>query len=128
MKVTSPTIYANQWANLEVDHEDYTTTVVVDDISRQSGGLNVNASIASGAMWLDMNNVNATVTIKNQAGQTVAQQIYIVTIFHGQVNYHTWFVNGDFAPGTYTVEVTLTYSITEPPATIGNTIQQLAAN
>jgi hypothetical protein len=121
------TIYANQWANLQIDREDYTTSVLVDDISRQSGGLNVSTSIVSSAMWLDMNNVNATVTIKNRAGQTVAQQTYIVTIFHGQVNHYTWLVKGDYTAGAYIVEVTLTYEIPEPPATIGNTTQQLAA-
>jgi hypothetical protein len=128
VKVTSQTIYANQWANLEVDHEDYTTTVVVDGIGRQTGGLNVNVSVASGAMWLDMGNVNATITIKNQAGQVVGQEAYMVTIFHGQVNDYTWLVNGEYTPGTYTVEVTLIYCTLSPPATIGNTTRQLAAN
>jgi hypothetical protein len=120
-------IFANQWANLEVDREDYTATVVVDSISRQSGGLKVTTSITSGAMWLDMSNVNATVTIKNQAGQIVAQTYDIITIFHGQVNHYTWLVNGDYTPGTYTVEVTLTYEVPDPPAIIGNTTRQLTA-
>jgi hypothetical protein len=126
VKVTSPTIYANQWANLEVDREDYTATVVVDSISRQSGGLKVTTSITSGAMWLDMTKVQATVTIKNQAGQVVGQQPYSITIEHGRVNPYTWLVSGNYAPGTYTVEITLSYGTSS--VTIGNTIRQLAAS
>jgi len=72
--------------------------------------------------------LDATVTIKNQAGQTVGQQTYIITIFHGQVNHYTWFVNGDYAPGTYTVKVTLTYGIPNPPVAIGNTTQELTTS
>jgi hypothetical protein len=124
VRVTSPTIFANQWANLEVDHEDYTATVVVDGIARQLGGLSVNVSIASGAMWLDMNNANATVTIRNQAGEAIAQQAFIITIFHGQVNHYAWLISGDYAPGTYTVEIVLTYNDTS----IGTTTQQLPAS
>jgi hypothetical protein len=121
----NPTIFANQWANLEVDREDFTATITVDGITRQTGGLGVDASVASSAMWLDMNSVEAKVVVKNQAGQTVAQQTYAITILHGQANHYTWLVSGDFAPGTYTIEVTLTYGIPSPPVTIGTTTQQL---
>jgi hypothetical protein len=121
----NPTIFANQWANLEVDREDFTATVTVDGITRQTGGLSVDASVASSAMWLDMNSVEARVVVKNQAGQIVAQQTYAITILHGQANHYTWLVSGDFAPGTYTIEVTLTYGIPSPPVTIGTMTQQL---
>lgn len=124
----NPTIFANQWANLEVDREDFTATVTVDGITRQTGGLSVDASVASSAMWLDMNSVEAKVVVRNQAGQIIAQQTYAITILHGQANHYTWLVNGDFAPGTYTIEVTLTYGIPSPPVTIGTTTQQLAAS
>jgi hypothetical protein len=123
----NPPIFANQWANLEVDREHFTATVTVDGITRQTGGLSVDASVASSAMWLDMNSVEAKVVVRNQAGQIVAQQTYAITILHGQANHYTWLVNGDFAPGTYTIEVTLTYGIPSPPVTIGTTTQQLAA-
>ena len=128
VKVTSPTIYANQWANLEVDHEDYTTTVTVDGLTRIDNGLNVKTSVTSGAMWLDISSVEAKIVIKNSAGQIVGQQTYAVTIEHGKVNHYTWLVSGDYAAGTYTVEVTLAYGIPEPPVNIGATTRQLAAN
>jgi hypothetical protein len=128
VKVTSPTIFANQWANLEIDHEDYAATVTVDGLTRTDSGLKVSTSVTSGAMWLDMNSIEAEITIKNQAGQVVGQQTYAVTILHGQVNHYTWLVNGEYAAGTYTVEITLTYGIPEPAATIGTATQQLAAN
>jgi len=124
----TPAIFANQWANLEVDHEDYTATVTVDAITRQTGGLSVDASVASSAMWLDMNTVEAKIVVKNNAGQVVGQQTYAVTLLHGKANHFTWLVNGNFTPGTYTVEVTLTYGILSPPATIGTATQQLVAN
>jgi hypothetical protein len=78
-------------------------------------------------MWLDMNSVEAKIVVKNNAGQVVGQQTYGVTLFHGKANHYTWLVNGDFVPGTYTIEVTLTYGIPSPPVTIGTTRQQLAA-
>jgi hypothetical protein len=124
VKVTSPTIFSNQWANLEVDHEDYSATITVDELTRTASGLNVKTSVTSGAMWLDMSSVEAKIVIKNQAGQIIGQQTYAVTILHGQVNHYTWLVNGNFAPGTYTVEITLTYGIPEPPAVIGTTTHQ----
>jgi hypothetical protein len=128
VKVTSPTIYANQWANLEVDHEDYTTTVTVDGLTRTDSGLNVKTSVTSGAMWLDISSVEAKIVIKNQAGQIVGQQTYAVTVEHGKVNHYTWLVPGNYTPGTYTVEVTLTYGIPNPPVAIGNTTQQATAS
>jgi hypothetical protein len=124
----NPTIFANQWANLEVDREDFTATVTVDAITRQTGGLSVDASVASSAMWLDMSSVEAKIVVKNNAGQVVGQHTYGVTLFHGKANQFTWLVNGDFTPGTYTVEVTLTYGIPSPPATIATITQQLTTN
>jgi hypothetical protein len=79
-------------------------------------------------MWLDMNSVEAKIVVKNNAGQVIGQQTYAVTLLHGQANRFTWHVNGDFTPGTYTVEVTLTYGILTPPAIIGITTQQAIAS
>jgi hypothetical protein len=128
VKVTSLTIFSNQWANLEVDHEDYSATITVDSLTKTASGLNVKTSVTSGAMWLDMSSVEAKIVIKNQAGQVIGQQTYAVTILHGQVNHYTWLVSGNYAPGTYTVEVTLTYGIPEPPAVIGTTTHQATAS
>ncbi|MGC8849251.1 MAG: hypothetical protein ACP5QI_02120 [Candidatus Bathyarchaeia archaeon] len=115
-------ILASQYSNIQLSRGEIKAVPTMEGARIVGGYLTLDLSVATGTMWIDMDNVEVVVQVYSMGDKLIRTRTFALSIEHGQVNRHVLQVLGVGA-GTYKVSATLYYA----GQAIGQTFETVTA-